>query len=242
MPNHTDDREGILGLLDKIANTREGIGNRLKDAMSDTGRQLAVGANLIDRAMRFVGDNPLEFLPGTAEAIALGESRGFFDEGRPGMGLLALAGAVPSIPKPTGLFAGLGPLRKKGLRVFARAEGPGVRRVISITPNTRPGEKAVRGTILEETAGNPPVVKGHVQFDSVDEAVGALSGGERTGNAARADLEGYSEIPVGREELMEGRYERVAERGLFPGTATDPAQARARAGARKSESVGGFKP
>ena len=229
-----------MPLHDPDEDERQGLIARLLQGFKDTGSQIATGAGLLDRGMRFVGENPLDFLPGTGEAMALQDARESFGKGNVGMGLLAAAGAIPGVPRMGGLFKHLEGL--KGLRVFARAESPGVRRVVSVTPNTKPGEKAIRATILEETAGADPVVRGHVQFDSMEEAVDALSGGKRTGAAARADIGGFSEVRVGPENVMEGRFERVAETGLFPQSATDATQARARAEARRAGSVGGFLP
>ena len=69
-----------------------------------------------------------------------------------------------------------------------------------------------------------------------------VSGGSGTRDAARAGLGGFAEVRVGPENVMEGRFERVAGTGLCPQSATDATQAHARAEARKAGSVGGFLP
>ena len=236
-------REGILGLLDRISQARESAGSRVRGGVEATGRQLASGAGLLDRAMRFVGENPLDFTPGTAEGISLGEGIQAFQEGRPGAGLLGLAGAAPiggRAVKPVaravrGLFSGMEGLRGAGLRVFARSEGPGLRTVASITPNPKAGG-GVKVSIFEESAefGASELPVNVIEFGSVDEAMEAIEGG-------RGFFRGFEKVPVGPEHLMEGRFERIAERGLFPRSATDPAVAKARSEARQSPgSVGGF--
>lgn len=180
-----------------------------------------------------------DFVPvvGDVKALAFDAPREF-SRGNVGMGLLSLASVVPGVPSvrqartvgraARGLFEGLEGLRKAGLRVFAKAEAPGIRRVVSITPNPKPGG-AVKASIFEDVAGKGENLLNVEEFANIDEAVEAVSGG-------RGFFKGFKEIPVGPRNVMEGRFERIAERGLFPRSAT-----RARAAARKRPgSVGGF--
>lgn len=230
-----EERAGLLGFLGRVSDVRERVGSRVREGVEATGRQLAAVPGLLDRGMRHIGENPLDFLPITGEARSLQDARQAFSQGRPGLGLLAAAGALPGVPrvKPLvrGLFSGLEELKGSGLRIFARSEGPGARTVASITPSTRGGFKI---SIFEETAeqGSSNVPINTIDFDTMDEAVEAIEGG-------RGFFKGLKEVPIGPENVMESRFERIAERGLFPRTA----QARARAEARRTpESVGGFAP
>ena len=205
-------RQGILGLLDRISQARESAGSRVREGVEATGRQVATGAGLLDRAMRFVGENPLEFTPGTAEGISLGEGVQAFREGRPGAGLLGLAGAAPiggRAVKPVaravrGLFSSLEELGGTGFRVFARSEGPGLRTVASITPNPKkPG--SVKVSLFDESAefGASELPTNTLDFDSVDEAVEAFG--------SRPALRGFSEVPLGDERSMEFFFDRTTE-------------------------------
>ncbi len=156
------------------------------------------------------------------------------------MGLLSLASLIPGVPsvkQARGLFHGVEGLKDAGLRMFARSEGAGVRSVASITPNPK-GGGGVKVSVFDESAqhGASELPAHVVEFDSMAEAVKALESNE-------GFFRGFSDIPIGPENLMESRFDRLAERGLFPRSASDPAQARARAGARRAaRGAGGFLP
>ncbi|MEE8607957.1 MAG: hypothetical protein V3S55_10140 [Nitrospiraceae bacterium] len=230
-------REGILGLLDKVSEFREQAGTRVREGVEATGRQARTGVGLLDRAMRFVGENPLDFLPGTGEAMALQDARESFGEGRPGMGLLSAVGALPGIPRiPRGLFGNLEELQGTGFRMFARSEEPGLRTVASITPDPkRPG--SVKVSLFDESAefGASELPTNTLDFDSVDEAVEALSGG-------RKSLEGFSEINLARPEFSFDRAveraaaQRARESGGDPGLLRALVEGRQRPGG-----IGGFR-
>ena len=99
-----------MALHDPDEDRARGLFARLKQGVMDTGRQVATGAGLLDRGMRFVGENPLDFHPLTGGAMALGDAAEAFQAGSPGMGLLAAAGVLPAVP------------RVKGVSRFAKAE------------------------------------------------------------------------------------------------------------------------
>ena len=182
-----------------------------------------------------------DFAPvvGGVKALALDAPREF-RAGNTGMGLLSLASLIPGVPSARqvrGLFHGVEGLKDAGLRMFARSEGRGLRTVASITPNPK-GGGGVKVSLFDESAehGASELPSNVIEFDSMDEAVKALESED-------GFFRGFRDIPVGEEALMESRFERVAERGLFSESATDPVQARARAGARRAErGAGGFLP
>ncbi len=249
MPSHTvderkrkrqDRRGGLLGVGDAISGARERAGEAIRGLPG----KLLGGARAVDRAMITAGEQPVEAvrafsLLGGVEGAA--EAPGLFREGKPGQGLMALAGALPGVPsirglRAMGLFGGIQDV--KGLRVFARSEGPGVRSVASITPNPKPGGK-VKATIFEDTAGQGPVLSNTVDFDTVEEAAEAVGGG-------RGFFKGFNEVRVGPEGLMEAQFDRQAERVVnratrAAGQAPGPGPARLLAEQRRAPGgVGGF--
>ena len=154
---------------------------------------------------------------------------GDHSQGRPGLGLLAAAGAFPvagRAVKPVarairGIFQGLEEMKDTGLRVFARTGSEFAvpsRRVVVVTRNTVPGEGPFRASILEETRSGIRA-RGHVDGPSEKELIEVIEGKTRTGELAeraeRAGIVGLPEIPVGPEARMEFIAERNAERGLM---------------------------
>ncbi len=203
MPSHggEGDPHGLFDLLKRG-------GRRVGRGIRDTGRQLVGGARLLDRGMRHVGENPLDFLPGTGEARALGEGVAAFQAGRPGLGLLSLAAAAPVVGKGVkpvaraakSLFDEFAPLAGTGFRAFARSEGPGLRTVASLTPSSRGGVKI---SLFDESAahGASELPTNTLDFDSMDEALEAI----RT----RPALRGFDEVDLKRPEFS---FERSTER------------------------------
>ncbi len=200
-----DKRTGILGFMDRISEVREGVGSRIRQGLRDTGEQITSGAGLIDAAMRHIGDNPLDFLPGTGEAMALQDASENFQQGNVPTGLLALAGAIPGVPRFSKLFSEMAPLRNSGLRVFARSEGPGIRTVASITPNPKkPG--AVKVSLFDESAehGASELPTNTLDFDSIEDAVEAFE--------SRPSLKGFNEVNLAQPEMS---FERATGRAAF---------------------------
>lgn len=197
-------REGILGLLDKVSEFREQTGSSVRGLLEDP-------RGVVTQGIRDAARDPaLDFSPLLGDIKAgLFDAPREFAEGNLGMGLLAMAGMLPGVPsgsrRTPGLFSNLEELQGTGFRMFARSEGPGTRTVASITPNPkRPG--SVKVSLFDESAefGASELPTNTLDFDSVDEAVEALSGG-------RKSLEGFSEIPLGSERSMEFAFDRGVE-------------------------------
>jgi len=104
-------------------------------------------------------------------------------------------------PKVPGIFGGVSELGKRGLRVFARAEGSKARTIVSITPNPKkPG--TWKATIFDDTREQGQVLRSVVDFDTRKEALEAVGGG-------RKFFEGFKEIPIGKEAEMEATFARL---------------------------------
>jgi len=235
MPRHTPEekrrrRRGLLGVGDAISGARERVGEAVRGIPAG----LLGGARALDKAMRDIGDSPVEsfraFSPlGGVEGAA--EAPKLFRSGRPGQGLMALAGALPGIPRVRGLFRGLE--GTEGLRVFARSEGPGVRKVVSITPNPKPGG-GVKATIFNETVEQGQALENVVEFKNMDEAVEAIEGG-------RGFFRGFKKVNVGDEAFMEGQFDRFTERAASRAARASGQDMRRLAERRKAPGgVGGF--
>ena len=100
---------------------------------------------------------------------------------------------------PSGIFRGASELGEQGLKVFARSEGPGMRSVVSITPNPKPGG-GWKVTTFDEVAGKGTSLGNVVEFETREAAIEAVSGG-------RAFFRGFKEVPLGSESKMEDAFE-----------------------------------
>jgi hypothetical protein len=184
--------------------------------------------------MRRAGDNPLQAIqeqaPVVGDVDALRSIPGLLRQGHPFLATAAAASTIPGVPN---LLSGLKGL--KGVKVFARSEAPGTRRVAMVTKNTRPGEKPFRISVFEETVGEPPRARFHMDFVSEADALDAIRNPNPLTDLGGGDLQGFR--PINRKQA-EFSFERNTERAAMEAVEGDAARLRATTESRKRP--GGF--
>lgn len=150
-----DERGGLFGLI------RSGAGLLDRGMRAVTPENIKKIPGLIDAAMRHIGENPLDFLPGVGDVRGVAAGRELTEEGRPLMGLLAAAGALPMIPGGIARFRG--PMK-------AAAEAGDPRRATSLLGEMRAARDVplTPGARVARAVPDAPVQEGRGTFSLFD--------------------------------------------------------------------------
>jgi hypothetical protein len=110
-----------------------------------------------------------------------------------------------------------------------------------VTKNTRPGEKPFRISVFEETAGEAPRARFHMDFVSEEDALDAIRSPNPLTDLGGGDLQGFRPINPKQAEFS---FERNTERAAMDAARAsggDPSLLRAAAeGRRRPGGIGGF--